>query len=83
MAAFYKVNGRPFLFYFENYIKFVFSKKIYLWRKTEKKVDYSKINNINSVPTSVVPKLTKNKLQEITFKLDVHENLLEKTKDKI
>lgn len=84
MAAFYKVNGRPFLFFIENFFKFTFSKKLYLWRKQEKKPK-KKDRAEAQVAQVQLPKLSQSKLKELTWGLDIHENIVEPTqvKDKL
>ena len=84
MAAFYKVNGRPFLHFIENYFKFSFSKKLYLWRKRKKVVKKGKRKEAE--PTRIeVPKLSQSKLKDLTWGLDIHENIIdsEAIKDKL
>ncbi len=77
MAAFYKVNGRPFLHFIENFVKFKISKKLYLWKKEDKKVEKGK--RTEAAPSEVVlPKLSQSKLKELTWGLDIHENVSEK-----
>jgi hypothetical protein len=74
-AAFYKVNGRPFLFFIENFFKFHLSRKLFLWdkeKKTPKKGDRGEKKEESKVQ---MPKLSQSKLKELTWGLDVHENL--------
>jgi hypothetical protein len=75
MAAFYQVNSRPFLHYVENYVKYFFSKKIYLWRKIERKQDFPVREELKLPEPIAEPRLNKSKLKDLTFKLDVHEKL--------
>ena len=76
-AAFYQVNGRPFLAFIEGAIKFFFSSKLYLWKRTDKKpVKSSEIIPENS--QTIIPKLSKSKLREISWGLDVQDRFGEK-----
>jgi hypothetical protein len=71
-AAFYKVNGRPFLMFIEGAIKYVLSAKLYIWKKTEKKIE-KKQEEARPQNQMALPKLSQNKLREISWGLDVHE----------
>jgi hypothetical protein len=74
MAAFYKVNGRPFLHFIENFVQFSFSKKLYLWKKKEKEIKKGKRAEPQEA-VMAVPKLSDSKLKDLTWGLDIHENL--------
>lgn len=71
-AAFYKVNGRPFLMFIEGAIKYVLSAKLYIWKKTEKKIE-KKQEEARPQNQMSLPKLSQNKLREISWELDVQE----------
>lgn len=73
-AAFYKVNGQPFLFMVENFFKFSFSKKLYLWKKKDKK-PIKQEEEEKAPPQVYVPKLSESKLKDLTWGLDIHENI--------
>ncbi|MEN9921511.1 MAG: hypothetical protein RLZZ517_489 [Candidatus Parcubacteria bacterium] len=71
-AAFYRVNGRPFLVFVEGAIKYFLSSKLYIWKKTEKK----SVNNheeIKEQTPMALPKLSQSKLKEISWGLDVQD----------
>ncbi|MEY4440787.1 MAG: hypothetical protein RLY49_413 [Candidatus Parcubacteria bacterium] len=71
-AAFYRVNGRPFLVFVEGAIKYFLSSKLYIWKKTEKKP----VNNheeIKEQTPMTLPKLSQSKLKEISWGLDVQD----------
>lgn len=73
-AAFYKVNGQPFIFFVENFFKYTLSSKLYIWKKAEKKPKVGKRKE--ATPTEVpMPKLSQSKLKELSWGLDIHENL--------
>jgi hypothetical protein len=71
-AAFYKVNGRPFLMFIEGAIKYTLSAKLYIWKKTDKKIEKipEKIRPQNQM---ALPKLSQSKLREISWGLDVQD----------
>ena len=71
-AAFYKVNGRPFLVFIEGAIKYAMSAKLYIWKKQEKKPvkQEEKVMQRDPLP---LPKLSQSKLREISWNLDVQD----------
>ena len=71
-AAFYKVNGRPFLMFIEGAIKYTLSSKLYIWRKTEKKIE-KKQEESRPQNQMALPKLSQSKLREISWGLDVQD----------
>jgi PrgI family protein len=71
-AAFYKVNGRPFLMFIEGAIKYALSSKLYIWRKTEKKIEKKK-EEPRPQNQMALPKLSQSKLREISWGLDVQD----------
>lgn len=79
MAAFFRINGRPFLFFVESFVKFFFSKKLYLWKKEKKQ---PVVGNRAPVRDSKVelPKLSESKLRELSWGLDVHERTVDSGK---
>ncbi len=75
MFAFFKFNGwQPFPKTFENLVKFYLSDKIYLWKKKPKEIKPNEV-----VPESEslmdIPKLSDSKLKDISWSLDVNENI--------
>lgn len=71
-AAFYKVNGRPFLLFIEGAIKYALSAKLYIWRKTEKKIEKIE-EDVKPQSQIALPKLSQSKLREISWGLDVKD----------
>jgi hypothetical protein len=72
--AFVKVNGRPFSSTLEAFIKYLMTKKLYVWKKEEKKRSANMgQNEIQTATTSGVrvPKLSEGKLRELSWSLDV------------
>lgn len=68
--AFFKVNERPFALLIEDFFKFHVGSKLYIWKKTAPKKGevVAQEQGINQL---YVPKLSGNKLKELTFELDV------------
>lgn len=71
-SAFFQVNGRPFLVYVEGAIKYLFSAKLYIWKKTEKKIEKQKKEDEVEVQVAL-PRLSQSKLREISWGLDVQD----------
>lgn len=72
-AAFYKVNGRPFLMFIEGAIKYTLSEKLYIWRKTEKGIQKIQREDTEPKHQMSLPKLSQSKLKEISWGLDIQE----------
>lgn len=71
--AFYRVNDKPFVFFLQNAISYLFSSKLYLWKKKEVapvKNPTLTANN-NSQTTITVPRLSESKLHDLTWSLDI------------
>ncbi len=66
--AFWKINGKPFVFILESAIRYYFSDKLYLWRKVPKTM-LAKSVAPNAPPT--IPKLNEGKLRDLTWTLDI------------
>lgn len=80
--AFYKINGKPFIFILESAVKYVFSNKLYLWQKKEKPI-IKKENLPDGNSTLLkVPRLSESKLKDLTWSLDINENVNPITRDK-
>lgn len=73
--AFYKVNGKPFIFILESAVKYTLSNKLYLWQKREKVTMTKESENKKDQPLLKVPKLSESKLKDLTWSLDINENI--------
>lgn len=74
--AFYKVNGKPFIFIVESAVKYSLGNKLYLWQKREKPiVKKENKENKENLPLLKVPKLSESKLRDLTWSLDINENI--------
>jgi hypothetical protein len=71
--AFYNINNRPFIFMVESAVKFFFSKKLYLWQKTENKKEEQ--IKITPVDKNLIPKLSESKLRDLTWSLDINDTI--------
>lgn len=76
--AFYKYNGRNFIFLVEAATKFFFSKKLYLWVQNKTKTQNTVVMQKRTEPIQPegvpLPKLSASKLKEISWSLDVLNN---------
>ncbi len=68
--AFYKINNRPFIYTMESAFKYITKDKLYIWRKEERKEEREK-NNEKKYSSLVVPNLSKSKLKDMNWELDV------------
>jgi hypothetical protein len=70
--AFYKVNNRAFINVVESAFKYLFSNKLYIWKKRDRVPEHK------AVPTEAVnlyvPKLSDSKLKDLTWSLDINES---------
>ena len=84
--AFYKVNNQPFIKVVENAFYYLTSSKLYLWKKQEVKIKKEEaptpegrgsdrsVGEKRQTPL-YMPKLTKNKLSDLAWSLDIKEKL--------
>ena len=79
--AFYKYNDRPFIVTIENAFNYFLGSKLYVWNKKQKTLtDSAKVaeQNKKEVKTFDVPRLSSSKLDELSWSLDINENLEDK-----
>ncbi len=72
--AFYKVNNKPFVDFLETAFNFYTKKNLYIWKKEEK----TAVSSTQKAPDAMgvfVPKLSESKLKELSWSLDINENL--------
>ncbi len=72
--AFYKVNKRPFINVLESAFRYALQKKLYVWKKEEKKLK-NETQALYTEPLVPVPRLSESKLKDIAWSLDVHESI--------
>lgn len=75
--AFYRPDGhRPFIVIVEKALYYIFNPKLYVWRKILKKPVEGKDEREGTKAGDLfVPRLSDSKLRDLTWSLDVHENL--------
>lgn len=71
--AFFPFNGKPFIFTLQAAIAYAFGNRLYLWRKKPNTVT-PRVGG--SAPVrSEVPVLGKSKLKDLTWALDINQNV--------
>ena len=74
--AFYKINNRPFVEIVQSYFYYFLGSKLYLWKKAEKKPISQLTEQIQKTGSLIsVPKMSGSKLKDLTWSLDIKENL--------
>lgn len=78
--AFYKVHNRPFISVMENAFRYFTSPKIYIWKKENPKAADIAAELLapktKAQPAQpYIPKLTKSKLKELAWSLDIKHNI--------
>jgi hypothetical protein len=73
--AFYKVNNKPFVNVLSSAFKFYIGDRFYIWKKTENKPTPKNEQKMISPDLSSMPKLSDSKLKELTWSLDINENV--------
>jgi len=72
--AFYKVNNKPFIDFLEAAFLYYTKQNLYIWKKEEKKPVAKEATS--QAPNQVfVPRLSDSKLKELSWSLDINENL--------
>ena len=72
--AFYKVNNKPFIDFLESAFLFYTKQNLYIWKK-QPKSPVSKASDASNKAQVLVPKLSNSKLKELSWSLDINENL--------
>ncbi|MBA3733107.1 PrgI family protein [Patescibacteria group bacterium] len=72
--AFHKINNKPFIDFLEAAFFFYTKQNLYIWKKEERKVEKSTV--VDKADSQVyVPRLSDSKLKELSWSLDINENL--------
>ncbi len=72
--AFYKINNKPFIDFMEAAFIFYTKQNLYIWKKQDRKIVKNEIAQ-NPNKQVFVPRLSDSKLKDLTWTLDVNENL--------
>jgi len=71
LLVFYKMNGKPFIFYLQAGVSYFLSSKLYIWKQRLAKPDNKEQETLPLV--SIVPMTTEDKLKDLSWSLDVQE----------
>lgn len=69
--AFYPVNGRPMVATLESGFKYIWTKKLYLWKKNPNKPAITQI--ATTADAAQLPKLSASKLKDLSWSLDINQ----------
>lgn len=72
--AFKKINNKPFIDFLESAFVFYTKQNLYIWKKEDKKPETKKVEP-GETPQIYVPRLSDSKLKELSWSLDINENL--------
>jgi hypothetical protein len=72
--AFYKINNKPFIDFLESAFMFYTHDNLYLWKKEVKKI-VPKAQTELTPRQMNVPQLSNSRLKELSWSLDINENL--------
>jgi len=72
--AFYQVNNRPFILIVESFLKYLAGHKLYIWKKSTPSQN-KKVNQENIPDGPTIPKLSSSRLKDLSWSLDVKENI--------
>lgn len=75
--AFYKINDRPFIYTLESFFKYSTKDKLYIWHKVDKEEDLESETS-KKYSSLIVPNLSKSKLKDMNWELDVKKKEDEK-----
>ena len=78
--AFMKINGRPFIDLLSNSVTYILKPRLYIWQKSKEERQYIPENDKLIRTGLIVPKVTKSKLNDLAWSLDVMQNIREKEK---
>jgi PrgI family protein len=73
--SFYKVNNRPFIDILESAFNFYIGDRLYIWKKVDKKIVPKEKTGMETPSQVYVPRLSDSKLKELSWSLDINENL--------
>ncbi|MEK7567650.1 MAG: PrgI family protein [Patescibacteria group bacterium] len=75
--SFYKINSKPFIFTLEAAVGYWLKNKLYIWKKTTKKIEAKKemVDEGPSIETLLAPRLSDSRLKDLAWSLDVKERL--------
>ncbi len=79
--AFYKVNDRPFISVLESAFEYLVKSKLYIWEHKKNVPTPQDSEERENDPAKFVPAATANKLKDLAWSLDVHEDAFRQRND--
>lgn len=74
--AFVKINNRPFVIFLSHVLSYYTGRRLYIWRKEEKKPIRRELMPAElAAPSAATPKLTEKHLQDLAWSLDIKEKI--------
>ncbi len=73
--AFYKPNGKPFVFMFQSAVKYFTTNKLYIWKQKIKKGEDKK-EEAEIPTTSFIPTSSSSNLRDLSWSLDIQDDSL-------
>jgi hypothetical protein len=70
--AFWRVNNQPFINVLESFIKYFLGEKLYIWKKTPKKLSKKQEESFN--PQVYIPKVTGGNLKNLKWSVNVKKS---------
>ncbi|MEK7170477.1 MAG: PrgI family protein [Patescibacteria group bacterium] len=73
--AFYKPNGKPFIFMMQAAIAYAISNRLYLWKRVPRQISRGDAAKEVSNKGNPLPALSESKLKDLTWALDINQNV--------
>lgn len=74
MLVFYNLNGKPFIYYLQAGLTYIFSSKLYVWKQRLVKPSIDKSKDEIPQKISVVPMTTTtSKIRDLSWSLDIQD----------
>ncbi len=73
--AFYKINNKPFIDFMESAFLFYTKQNLYIWKREDKQILRQENAPVNQPAQVYVPKISDSRLKDLTWTLDINENL--------
>jgi len=74
--AFFKLHNQPFIKVVENAFNYYISGRVYTWKKKEKIIKREKVaEKTTGEGEAAIPKLTKRKLDDLAWSLDIKKDI--------
>lgn len=72
LLTFYKINGKPFVYYLQAGIVYATKSKLYIWKQRVQKVKEKEKSSKEQSP--IIPTLSESKLKDLAWSLDIMDN---------